>query len=254
MSDGDDAPPRFCWADLATADATAATRFYGALFGWHHEDVPVEGAGTYTMLRLGERDVAALYETDADDESPAHWNAYVCVADADAAAGAAQELGATLVAAPFDVADAGRMAVVRDPAGAVVSLWQPRRHAGAAAAGEPGAFAGAELATPAAAAAERFYRALFGWSAVADPDGRVVFEARGRRVAGLYDLAAAGVDDVPPHWIVHFAVDDCDVAAARVRSLGGGVLVEPSDTPAGRVATVHDPHGASFAIVAAIAA
>ena len=55
-------PGTFCWVDLATMDPAGAKAFYGELFGWEAEDIPVGEAGAYTMLRLDGDEVCALTE------------------------------------------------------------------------------------------------------------------------------------------------------------------------------------------------
>jgi predicted enzyme related to lactoylglutathione lyase len=56
--------------------------------------------------------------------------------------------------------------------------------------------------------------------------------------------------EVPPNWLVYFAVADCDAAVARVAELGGSVHVPPTDIPPGRFSVLSDPHGAMFAVIA----
>src|SRR4051812_3794329 len=115
-------PGTVSWADLSTRDAGAAKQFYGDLFGWEFEDLPA-GDGIYSMARRGGLEAAAVSEMP---DQPPHWNVYITVEDADAAAARAAELGANVLAGPFDVMDAGRMAVIQDPTGAIVSAWEPR--------------------------------------------------------------------------------------------------------------------------------
>ena len=160
----------FCWADLGTTEGPDARDFYTALFGWDAEDLPAGDDGVYTMFRKEGRDVAALYEMGADERGqlPAHWSSYVNVEDLDAVAKRAVELGASVVAEPFDVMDSGRMAVLRDPGGAHVHLWQPGRHIGAGRVNETGCMVWNELATPDVAAAVEFYRELLGWEGEID--------------------------------------------------------------------------------------
>jgi uncharacterized protein len=141
-------PGTFCWVELATKDSAAAKRFYTSLFGWEVDDMPIPDGGTYTMLKKNGKQVGALYQLGPQQQGvPPHWNSYVSVASADASAAKAKSLGATVMVEPFDVLDAGRMAVVSDPAGAVVSLWEPRRHIGAQLVNEPGSSCWNELYT-----------------------------------------------------------------------------------------------------------
>src|SRR3954452_1606094 len=95
------APGTFSWVDLATTDVEAARGFYGALFGWESEDVPAGENATYTMLRKDGLDVAAMYAMREDQQAagvPPHWLSYVTVADVDATAARAAELGGTVLA------------------------------------------------------------------------------------------------------------------------------------------------------------
>src|SRR5215475_5243831 len=121
-------PGTFCWAGLATSDPAAATAFYTSLFGWEAEAPPAGETGTYTILRHAGREVAILYRQTAQARAagaPPHWTSYISVEDADAIAARAGQLGgAVAFRPPFDVPGA-RVAAIADPAGAIVSLWQP---------------------------------------------------------------------------------------------------------------------------------
>ena len=249
------APGTFCWADLGTPDATAAKRFYTALFGWTAEDRPMGPGAFYTMLTHQGHAVAALY---AQDPGPGggsgvpHWLSYISVACVNDSARRARELGGGVVVEPFDVLDVGRMALLQDGTGAVVAVWQPRRHAGAGVIDETGAMCWNELATTDAARAQAFYAGLLGWNAdTRDMGGTPYtrFTQDGAPCAGMVPIDPAR-GPMPSHWLVYFAVNDCDGQVTLVQSLGGAVRVPPADLPGvGRFAVVADPQGATFAIV-----
>jgi uncharacterized protein len=246
------APGTFCWADLGTPDAGAAKRFYTALFGWTAEDRPMGPGAFYTMLTHQGRAVAALYPQDAASGGGApHWLNYISVESASDTARRTRGLGGTVVVEPFDVLDVGRMALVQDPTGAVLALWQPRQHTGAGLIGETGAMCWNELATSDTGRAESFYAGLFGWTAAARDVGGVrytTFARDGEPCGGMLPVDPAW-GSVPPHWLVYFAVSDCDGQVALVQSLGGTVLISPTNVPeAGRFAIVADPQGAAFAM------
>jgi predicted enzyme related to lactoylglutathione lyase len=248
------APGTFCWADLGTSDAAAAKRFYTALFGWTAEDRPSGPDTFYTMLLRDGRSVTALYSQEAAHQSgPPHWLSYISVGSATDASRRARALGGRVVDEPFDVLDVGRMAVVQDPTGAVVALWEPRRHAGAGIIGETNAMCWNELATTRTDLAEAFYAGLFGWAADTHAAGArayTTFTGGGVPRAGMRAIDPAR-GPVPPHWLVYFAVSDCDGQVALVQSLGGRVRVPPGDIPGiGRFAIVSDPQGATFAVIA----
>jgi predicted enzyme related to lactoylglutathione lyase len=144
-------PGTFCWVGLATSDVAAAKAFYRSLFGWDVEDLEAGAAGAYATLRRGGSEVAILYRQQPEARAagaPPHWTSYISVADADATAARAEELGgAAVFRAPFDVLDAGRVAAIRHPTGAIVSLWQPRSRIGATLVNNTGALCWNELAT-----------------------------------------------------------------------------------------------------------
>ena len=153
------APGTFSWAELVTSDA-------GVGEGVLHERVrlgvprqPDPRRVYSTALRDG-KDVAALYESD----QPPHWNCYVTVESAEATAARAAELGATVAAEAFDVMEVGRMAVIVDPVGAALCLWEPKSHIGASLVNAPGAMTWNDLITPDPAHSARFYGDLFGWT------------------------------------------------------------------------------------------
>jgi predicted enzyme related to lactoylglutathione lyase len=244
-------PGTFCWPELATSDLQAAQLFYTSLFGWTVVESQTD-AGPYCRFQLDGEDVGAACPATAD-QGPPHWNSYVAVANVDKTAARVPKLGGTLVAGPFDVFDAGRMAVVKDPAGAFISLWQAKNHIGAARLNDPGTLCWTELATTDTKAAEKFYTALFGWTAkrgTAPPGEYTEFFSLGTAVGGMMPIQAEW-GDVPPHWLPYFAVVDCDASAGRVKQNGGTLPLPPNDVPGiGRFAVACDPQGATFAIIA----
>ena len=160
------APGTVSWAELMTSDAESAKAFYTSVFGWEYRDNPVGDDQVYsTALRDG-KDVGALYAS----EQPPQWNCYVTVESADASAARAAELGATVAAEAFDIFDVGRMAIIVDPVGAALCLWEPKRHIGATLVNAPGALTWADLITPDPADSARFYGELFGWTTEEVPD------------------------------------------------------------------------------------
>jgi predicted enzyme related to lactoylglutathione lyase len=249
------APGTFCWADLGTTDALAAKRFYTGLFGWTYEDRPMAEGASYTMFRIGPNAVAALYQQEPQQQAqgmPPDWLSYVSVESADQAAERTRALGGTVLMDPFDVFDVGRMTMVQDPAGAVVALWEPRKHIGAGVVGEPNTLCWNELATTDPERATAFYIGLFDWTADRQPMRDFVYTRfrQGDEVkAGMMEITPEW-GPVPPHWLIYFAVDDCLGRAAAVTRLGGQLRVPPTDIPgAGRFAVAQDPQGAVFAII-----
>ena len=246
-------PGTFSWVDLATADPVAAKSFYSEIFGWSYEDMPTGDGGSYAVASLRDKSVAGIYEIGAEQQgTPPHWNSYVSVESADDAAARTNSLGGTVVAAPFDVMDAGRMAVLQDPTGAIVNVWEPRQHPGAGLVNEHGALCWNELCTRETARAAEFYTSLFGWTAAEEemPTGPYTMFMNGDRPgAGMLAIRAEW-GDVPPHWTVYFAVDDRDGVVSAAPRLGAKVTMEPMDIPdVGRFAAMGDPQGANFSVI-----
>ena len=240
------------WVDLGTPDPKEASRFYSDLFEWTITEGPPE-AGGYRMCLLGDKPVAGL-GPQMNPDAPPSWGTYISVADADETAAAIKEDGGEVLMGPMDVLDVGRMAVAADPAGAVFSIWQPRLHAGAAIVNEPHTFCWSELTTRDPQKSVEFYGAVFGWRAALHHKRHQLdyteFKIADRGIAGMLPMADSAPAHIPNHWMVYFAVDNCDSAASRAEAFGGEVLVSPTEIPQGRFATVRDPQGAVFSLIA----
>jgi uncharacterized protein len=246
------APGTFSWVDLATPDPDGAKGFYAALLGWQTEDMPMPDGGAYSMQRVDGHDVAAIApqpQAQRDAGMPAVWQSYVTVDSADAAATRAAELGGSVHAGPFDVMEAGRMAVIQDPQGAFFIVWEPRNHNGAGLVNAPGAFCWNELAAADLDTAPDFYAQLFGWQT--EP-----FEGGPMRYLTIKNGSATNggmrekQPQEPPYWLVYFAVDDLDESVAKIGELGGSTMAGPFEMAEARMAVVADPQGAVFALYA----
>jgi predicted enzyme related to lactoylglutathione lyase len=261
-----------CWVDTSQPDPEAAVEFYAGLFGWDFENVMPPGSpGKYFIGRLRGGDVAAVGSQPEGAPPMALWNTYVWVESADEAAAKVTQAGGRVLTEPFDVMDAGRMAVFTDPEGAAFCVWQAKEHKGARIVNEPGSLNFNGLNTRDAAGAKSFYGSVFGWKALGLPGGAEMWRLPGygdhleARTPGLREqMAQMGAPkgfedvvaslnpiaddqpDVPPHWSVTFAVDDADATAARAAELGGNVTVAPFDAPWVRMTIITDPQGATF--------
>jgi predicted enzyme related to lactoylglutathione lyase len=256
-----------CWIDTSQPDPEAAVAFYRGLFGWEFEDVMPPGSPVqYHVARIRGGDVAAVGSQPEGAPATPAWNTYVWVTDADETAERVRAAGGTVLMEPYDVMDAGRMAVFADPAGVAFRVWQPGRHRGAAVVNEHGSLNFNDLRTSDLDGARAFYGAVFGWE-VLGVGGGSMWALAGygdfleRRNPGMREgMAQMGAperfEDVvasvnlrsegPPHWGVTFAVDDADAIAARAADLGGQVIVPPFDAPWVRMTIIADPHGATF--------
>jgi predicted enzyme related to lactoylglutathione lyase len=249
------APGTFCWTDLGTTDAEGAKAFYTALFGWEAVDMPAGPDMIYTMLQQEGKEVAALYEMGQEMRSqgiPPHWLSYVSVASADETAAKAKSLGGQVLREPMDVMDAGRTALIQDPTGAALAVWQPGSHKGARLANVPGSMSWNELATTDTQKAGDFYTKLFGWRSQTNQMGETTYTTflNGERMSGGMLQITEAWGDVPPHWMVYFAVANCDASAEKVKQLGAEILVPPRDIQSvGRFSMAQDPQGAGFTII-----
>jgi hypothetical protein len=239
------------WVDLQTTDQAAAKAFYGELFGWTYDDVPVDDDdGVYSLAKLKGRDAAAIagLGDQAAAGVPPHWNSYVSVSDVEATVAMVEPAGGSVLMAPFDVMDAGRMAVVADPTGAVITLWQAKNHIGAGIVNEAGAFSWNELLTPDIPKATAFYNKVLGWTAH-DLEGPMTYtelKLNGESIGGAMNPPMPGI---PPVWTIYFTVDDTDATVAKATALGGSVIAPPMDIPPGRFAVLADPQGAMFNVI-----
>src|ERR1700730_10954420 len=215
-----------CWIDTSQPDPEAAVAFYSGLFGWDFEDVTPPGSpGEYFIARLRGGDVAAVGSQPEGAPPMAVWNTYVWVDSADETAAKVRQAGGRILTEPFDVMQAGRMAVFTDPEGAAFCVWQANEHKGARIVNEPGSLNFNSLNTRDPDGAESFYGSVFGWERLRLPGGAGMWGLPGygdylegrdpglrERMAevgappGFEDVVAAlnpiGADqgDVPPHW------------------------------------------------------
>ena len=239
------------WVDLGASNVQDAVHFYGQLFGWDAEDMGEE-AGHYTMLRQTGKMVAAVGPLMNPQQPPA-WSTYICTRDAAATAQAVKDGGGQVLMEPMAVMGAGTMAVFSDPSGAVFSVWQPAAHPGAELTNTPNSLCWNELHTRDLPAAKTFYPRVFGWGVQANPIPQggeyVEWQVDGRSVAGGTVMGSDFPPQVPPFWLVYFAVADCDATASRAQELGASLVVPPMDIPQGRFAILSDPQGATFGII-----
>ena len=254
------APGNFSWIELATTDQAAATGFYAKIFGWSSKDYPIGPNQVYSVFQLQERDTAAACALRPDQLSlgvPPHWNLYVAVESADATAARAEQLGGKVLAAPFDVFDAGRMAVIQDPTGATISIWQAIHHLGIGISASHGTLCWADLSTPDRERAGQFYSQLFGWQLMKEDENSAHnywHIKNGEEFIGGIPPSSDHQPGAPAHWLAYFTVSDCDATAAAAKNLGAKLYMPPTDFEnVGRISVMADPQGAAFAIFKAAA-
>jgi uncharacterized protein len=239
------------WVDLSTPDLEASLRFYGGLFGWEFEDAGEE-AGHYHQARLRGKRVAGLGPAQPGGPPNAYWTTYLSGSDVEVHATAIRDAGGQVLLDPMDVMGLGRMLIGQDPTGAMFGIWQPQVHTGAELVTENGTLTWNELMTRDLDAAVSFYGSVFGYEfeeLPEDTSGYRLFKVGDAVVAGVWTMDENVPQEVPPHWMTYFWLDDVDAGFDRVRELGGEVLREPIDSPYGRFAPVRDPQGATFSLI-----
>ncbi|BDG08551.1 VOC family protein [Anaeromyxobacter paludicola] len=241
----------FVWYEHLTRDVPAAVAFYSEVVGWKTQPFNAD----YVMW-VGSQGplggVMALTDELAQRGVPPHWMAHVQVADVDATARLAAELGGKVHKPPTDIPTVGRFAVLGDPQGAVLSTFAPNQgdmapHDPA----RPGEFCWSELMTTDHVAGFDFYAKLFGWKLLDEMD---MGPMGTYRIFGLGERRLGGMMRIPqgaprtPGWLYYTSTDDLAGAVARATGKGGKLLNGPMDVPGGRIAQLLDPQGAAFAL------
>jgi predicted enzyme related to lactoylglutathione lyase len=244
---------QFAWYELLTTDAAAATSFYTNVVGWTAKDSGMPGVA-YTLLQAGEHQVAGLMAQPPEAAgTPPGWLGYVGVEDVDASAARATALGGTVHMPPHDIPGVGRFAVVADPQGAAIALFQPN---GAPPPRppmmSPGTIGWNELMATDMPAVWPFYEGMFGWAKAEamdmGPMGTYqIFSIDGMNAGGMMTRPEGAPG---PYWAYYLSVPDIDAAVARATEGGATILMGPMEVPGGAwVIQGLDPQGAMFALV-----
>jgi len=246
----------FVWYELMSTDVAAAKPFYANVVGWKTQDMPMPGM-TYTILSAGDTQVGGMMTLPKDAAAAgmkSSWVSYIDVDDVDSAASKVQGLGGRIYAAPADIPNVGRFAVVADPQGAIFNLFKPAQPGQRIASSEPGHIGWHELHTSDSPKAFDFYSAMFGWlkgdSVDMGPMGTYqLFTIGAMAMGGMFNSPAA---QAARFWLYYFNVGDIDAAAKRVSDGGGKIMHGPQQVPGGGwVVQAADPQGAAFALLGA---
>jgi uncharacterized protein len=249
---------RVVWYELLTTDTAAATAFYTEVIGWK-----AERFGDYPMWVSAQGPLGIANELPAPARAmgiPPYWTCSVEVADADATAELAKARGGKVYVIET-VPGVGRLAVIGDPQGAVITAVAATREMPAHDRARHGEFSWHELYTSDQAAGLAFYGELFGWKRIAEHDigpmGTYVVFGRGTTPLGGAVTLPPGMTTpdgrpVPPSWMYYVTVDDLEGALARATARGAKVLNGPMPVPGGqRIVQLLDPQGAAFALTTA---
>ncbi len=256
----------FTWTDASSPDPAAAGQFCASLFGWEAaEQFDPDGNYIYTMFSRDGKSVAGLGGQSPEMAAqglPAIWNSYISVDSVDDTVARWAEAGGSVMVPPMDVFTSGRMAVVVDPEGAVLSLWQAGDHVGGEVFNVPGAMTWNELNTRDVAAAREFYGKALGWEfeifeGGGDPYWLITVPAKTQGGAlsedayngGMLTISEEMGPDMPAHWSVYFQSADVDADVAKAQELGGTLVAPVMESSAGRIAVVADPQGGTFLVI-----
>jgi predicted enzyme related to lactoylglutathione lyase len=241
-----------CWVDLLTSDAERSRAFYTQLFGWAAEEPNQAFGGYFNFTKNGVRVAGGM--PSQPGMGPDGWSIYLATDDAAKTLDLATAHGGQVAVPASTVGDLGTMAVVTDPGGAPIGMWQPQQFPGSGLITEAGVPSWWELHTRDYQSAVDFYRDVFGWETQQmgdSPEFRYTVLKRGEEMlAGIMDATSFLPAGEPARWSVYFGSDDADASLADVTRLGGSVVLPAEDTPYGRLAEAADPVGAHFKLVA----
>jgi predicted enzyme related to lactoylglutathione lyase len=233
----------FCFAELHTPVPEQMTAFYRDMLGWTARPISHD----FWTFAVGNADDAGMRCRDDHRWVP-------CVRVDDIMAMLLRAKGEGLVAGgpPVETPGVARTALLRDPEGAVLALWQPDGLEGTSLERGPGSLWWVELATADMQGARARYSSIFGWRTDHTmkfdngPHGYTLFKVGERSAAGAFQFEADwGIDAA---WQVYFEVSDFDAAAARACELGGQVTFVRDAPHAGRIGVQLDPGGALFCL------
>ena len=242
------------WVDMGSPEPAKARDFYAGLLGWDCPEGPPE-AGGYSVCTLRGKTVAGL-GPQMNPAAPPSWVTYVNVDSVDETIAKIEANGGLALMPAMDVMEAGRMAIFADPTGAVIGLWQPNQHTGAQLVNEPGTYGWSELITTDLDSAKAFYRAVFGWDAESQggpeggPPAYTEWKLGGKSIGGMMLKTPEMPAEMPNFWGVYFAVADTDATVSQAQKLGGTLIMPAMDIEPGRFATMADPVGAMFNVLA----
>ncbi len=241
-------PHSISWVDLAAADIDSASKFYEGLFGWTTFN---DGETPYSIFMVGDSAVAGVMELSPEmGDMPPVWSTYVSVVDADATIAAVTNAGGAVFQEPFEIPGGGRIAVIADPAGAAICLFEGMADSGMKLMDENGAPCWFDCVSRDTKVSAAFYAEVFGWtSEYMEEMQYTVFINDGEWICGTYQMPDEVPAEVPSHWMVNFVVPDCDAAVAYATENGGSMWMPPMDTPFGRAAGVADPSGAALTVI-----
>lgn len=237
------------WTDLMTPDPEKACAFYHAIFGWAYHVAPEFGG--YINAHLNEHMVAGMVGHQPDAPAmPAAWTIYFASHAIDADVVKAVALGGSVLAPVMAVGELGKMAILKDPQGAIFGFWQAGTFIGSMISQDIGAMDWVELVTSNATEANKFYTALLGATSSPMPGSMEyhVLEQGEVQHGGIMQADPSWGLGGHSFWVTYWSVKDADATIATALKQGGKVNGGIDETPFGRLASLVDPAGAQFKI------
>jgi uncharacterized protein len=241
---------KFVWFEYVSTDANKAQGFFGELFGWGSKKVPMPDR-EYTMIAQGDATIGGYLPPPEGAPKQAHWLSHLRVDSAKESAQKVKSLGGKILMDAFKVGEHGTMAVVADPLGAPLALWQPSDPKVQSSPAAVGRFCWNELTSQNPTASVTFYKALGGFgedSMEMGPMGTYHLLKNG-------EISVAGIMKPPmpeaPHaWTPYVQVASTDATIEKAKRLGANIIVPATDVPnVGRFAIFADPQGAVLGIL-----
>jgi predicted enzyme related to lactoylglutathione lyase len=243
---------RFVWFDYVCKDIARAQGFFGELFHWKTQEVPMGHGMPYTMIVLGTQAIGGYVPTPEGAPPIGHWLSHLQVADARVTCAQITSLGGKVHKAPEQMGDVGTMAIVADPGGGVFALWQPAKVEGTGDYKDaPGAWCWNELAAHDPVKSTAFYCQLGFVEQKMDMPGMGTYH-----VLNSDGLPRAGVmktpmPDAPQAWMPYVQVGNVDQTVDKAKKLGAEVHMPPSTIETvGRLAIFTDPQGGWLGVLA----
>ena len=239
----------FAWIELSSSDMVQARQFYSHLFGWQALEIPLPFGGYYTMFQQDGLNVAGggpLQDDQLEAGIPSYWLCYLNVEEIEVAAERIGSVGGAVVMPPMQVMEEGWLALIQEPTGAMLGLWQAKNHIGVQVMNRPNTLCWVELQTRDPEAAKTFLSKAFDWQSRTDQHGYTVFyTSQGEDIAGMIPISPEW-GEMPPSWVAYIMVADIADTVQRATELGGQVLVAPMPMgEMGLFALLQDPTGAT---------
>ena len=248
LADTAQIPGKFVWADLVTHDAATAQQFYHAWLGWNFRP-----AGDVQLITLHDRTIGTLRQraTAPDNKARPRWIGYVSVTAVDAASKRVVDAGGQELLPQQNDALHGDFALVADAENALFGLIKRPDGDPEDYLAEPGEWIWMQLFTRNPGKAATFYQQVGNYELypLDGDNNRQLLVKDGYARAALSRLPDAQ-PDLPPTWLPFLRVGNIEQAIARVKTLGGKILLEPNASRMdGNVAIIADPTGAAVGIL-----